>query len=93
MNPSQPTAKLVSRSPSAVMATMGTPLERGLAAQPERDLVAVEARDVQIDQHEVGPLRQSAADPLEAVGGVDDLVAVGREQLAHEKPVRGSSSM
>ena len=29
MKPSQPTAKLVSRSPSAVMATMGTPLSDG----------------------------------------------------------------
>jgi hypothetical protein len=29
MNPSQPTAKLVSRSPSAVMATIGTPLSDG----------------------------------------------------------------
>ncbi len=42
--------------------------QRRLAAQPERHLVAVEAGDVEVDEDQVGPLRQSAAHALEAVG-------------------------
>ena len=61
MNPSQPTAKLVSRSPSAVMATIGHAAERRLAAKPERHLVAVEPGDVEVDEHEVGPLASARA--------------------------------
>ena len=88
MNPSQPTAKLVSRSPSAVIATMGTPLSDASLRRRSVDLVAVEAGDVEVDEDEVGPLRDGEAHALEAVGGVDDLVPVGREELAHEEAVR-----
>ncbi len=63
--------------------------QRRLAPQPQRDLVAVEARDVEIDEDQIGPGRQSAANPLEAVDGVDDLEALGREQFAHEETVPG----
>ena len=63
-------------------------VERRLAAQAQRHLVAVEARDVQVDEHEIGPLREIARrTPFEAVGGVDHLVPVGREELADEEPV------
>lgn len=40
-----------------------------------------------IDEDDVRALRDREADALQAVGRVDDLVAVGREQLPHEQPV------
>ena len=65
----------------------GHAAERRLAAQAERHLVAVEPGDVEVDEDQVGPLRQRRAHALEAVGGVDDLVPLGGEELAHEQAV------
>ena len=65
----------------------GHAVERGLGAKPERDLEAVEAGDVEVDEHEVRPLRDGEAHALEAIGSVDHLVTVGREELADEQPI------
>src|SRR5262249_13416758 len=46
------------------------------------------ARDVDVDEHEVGRIADGEADALEAVDGVDDLVAHVLEELSHQEPVR-----
>ena len=61
--------------------------QRRLTAQPERHFVAVEARDVEVDQHQIGALPDREAHALEAVGRVDDLVALGHEKLSYEKTI------
>ena len=65
----------------------GHAVERRLGAKAQRDLEAVEAGDVQVDEDDVRPLRDREANALETVGGVDHLVTVGREELADEQPI------
>ena len=67
------------------MAMIGTPLRDGSLPQPQRDLVSVEAGDVEVHEHEVGLERQGASHPFEPVGRVDHLVTVGGEELSDEK--------
>ncbi len=44
----------------------GHPRQRSLAAQPQGDLEAVEPGDVQVDQHQIRPLRRTPGGPLRA---------------------------
>ena len=67
----------------------GHPPERRLAAQAQGHLVSVESGNVQVDEDEVRPGGERATHPLEPVGGVDDLVALGRQELAHEQAIGG----
>jgi hypothetical protein len=62
-------------------------VERRLPTEAQRDLVPVEPGDVEVHEDEVGPLRDREPYALETVGRVDDLVPVGREQLADEEAV------
>ena len=66
----------------------GHAAERRLAPQAQRHLVAVEPRDVEVDEHQVRAAAASALrTPSSPSVGVDDLVPVGREELADEKAV------
>ena len=62
-------------------------VERGLGAEAQRDLEAVEAGNIQIDEDDVRTLRDRKSNSLEPVGRVDDLVSVARQQLSDEQPV------
>ncbi|MFT3764481.1 MAG: hypothetical protein QM820_03030 [Minicystis sp.] len=44
---------------------------------------------LEIDEHQIGPLGEGEAHAFEPVGGVDDLVPGGLEELADEQPVGG----
>ena len=64
--------------------------ERGLAAQPQGDLVAVEPGHVEVDQHQIGPLARSrgCTPSRPSAASITSCPAVC-EELADEEPVAG----
>ena len=67
----------------------GNAVERRLAAKAQRDLVAIQPRDVEIDQHQIGALRDREAYAFKAVRGVDHLDALRGQELSHEEAISG----
>jgi hypothetical protein len=62
-------------------------LERRLASQTERHLVSIEARDVDVDEHQIRVDLDGAPNPFETVGRIDDLVPLRHEELSHEETI------
>ena len=61
--------------------------QAAVGPKTQRDLVPVEAWNVQVDQHEIGPLRERQTHAFEAVGRFDDVHAVGDEELSDEQTI------
>jgi hypothetical protein len=71
------------------MATMGVVASDGMPRRAQRDLVAVEVRDVDVHQDQVRHQLGRDANALEAGGGVHHRVPRGAQQLGDQAPVHG----